>query len=663
MTTFIRLLTDKDKDAALLSCCTEVRTGKPDKRLFEVEPESFHGVPGAPFAYWVSQEVRQVFERFPSLENSERTARQGLATAEDFRFVRAWWEEPGDGWYGFAKGGIFSPFYADIYLMAKWSKGGAEIKSGICKRYPYLNGNAEFVAKNPQFYLRPGITWPRRTNGLSFRIMPSGCIFADKGPAAFVTNDEPDDLLALCALVNSQAFGLLVSVQLARVELAQSFEVGLIQQTPLPKLSEDQRSELACLTRRAWSIKRLMDSTNETSHAFTLPRALQNRLSDFDFCRLHKELVDIHSKIDEIAFELYGFSEADQVAARKGNADPAADGTDADEDQNFEDAPEHDSLLSWVVGVTFGRFDWRLVTGDRVAPQEPEPFDPLATKSDGMLPDDAEPFHSHNGILTDDEGHDHDLPRLMERVLGVVGEPVNEDLRRWLRKNFFSFHLRGYSRSRRKAPIYWPLSTVSGDYTLWLYYPELNSQTLFTAVNDFVEPKLHIVRDSLMGLRSKGTGRSKQEERELEELENFEQELADLRDTLLNIAPGYRPQRSDGVQISASPLWSLFRNTQWQKALKETWRQLEEGDYDWAHLALNYWPERVLQKCAEDRSIAIAHDVEELFWEEVEVPVIRRGHDTGETRLDWEARDLSETEIAKLTQEVIDNRGLRSESW
>ena len=36
--------------------------------------------------------------------------------------------------------------------------------------------------------------------------------------------------LAMCALMNSKAFGYLVSVQLARTELAQSFEVGLIQQ-------------------------------------------------------------------------------------------------------------------------------------------------------------------------------------------------------------------------------------------------------------------------------------------------------------------------------------------------------------------------------------------------------------------------------------------------
>jgi len=42
-----------------------------------------------------------------------------------------------------------------------------------------------------------------------------------------------------------------------------------------------------------------------------------------------------------------------------------------------------------------------------------------------------------------------------------------------------------------------------------------------------------------------------------------------------------------------------------------------------------------LKKCYTDRSLAIAHGVEDDFWEEVEVPVIRRGKYTGKTKLEW----------------------------
>lgn len=631
MTTFLRLLTDKDKASNLLDSCTALRAGETDTRVFDVEPESFRAVPGAPFAYWVSEAVRQVFKRLPAFECDDRTARQGLATAEDFRFVRTWWEQPGDGWHGFAKGGTFSPFYADVYLMTNWDKDGAEVKAGICRRYPYLNGNAEFVAKNPQFYLRPGITWPRRTNGLSFRAMPRGCIFADKGPAAFVDDDEPDALLALCTVVNSLAFGLLVSVQLARVELAQSFEVGLIQQTPLPDLSIEQKARLATLARRAWSLKRTLDTIEETSHAYVLPAALRARLADYDPVAIEAELSRIQIEIDSIAFDLYGFNEADRAAvqgtqgvANEGDAEDSAD--DEGDDEDSASPIDHTAgLLSWAVGVAFGRFDWRLATGERAAPPEPDPFDPLPAKSPGMLPDGAAPFHAHEGILVDDPGHPHDLARLIEEVLVRVEVPIPEDVRRWLQRDFFPFHLQRYSKSRRKAPIYWPLSTTSGSYTLWVYYPSLTSQTLYTAINDFVEPKLKQVGADVTALRNKGANRTRDDEKQFEALQAFELELIELRDTLLEIAPTYKPHHDDGVQISAAPLWPLFRHKPWQKVLKETWKKLEKGDYDWAHLAMNYWPERVHEKCKTDKSLAIAHGLEHLYIEPAAKPKKARG--------------------------------------
>ena len=38
------------------------------------------------------------------------------------------------------------------------------------------------------------------------------------------------------------------------------------------------------------------------------------------------------------------------------------------------------------------------------------------------------------------------------------------------------------------------------------------------------------------------------------------------------------------------------------------------GEYDWAHLAMYLWPERVVPRCAKDRSLAISHGLEDVFW-------------------------------------------------
>ena len=249
--------------------------------------------------------------------------------------------------------------------------------------------------------------------------------------------------------------------------------------------------------------------------------------------------------------------------------------SESEDDDGAEAVDQTDGLLSWAVGVAFGRFDWRLATGERAAPPEPDPFDPLPAKSPGMLPDDAEPFHAHSGILVDDQGHPNDLARLIEEVIDRVEAPVPADVRRWLQRDFFPLHLKQYSKSRRKAPIYWPLSTSSGSYTLWLYYPSLTDQTLFTAVNDFIEPRLKQVGQDVAALRTKGSARSRDDEKNFEALQALELELIELRDTLLAIAQTYRPNHDDGVQITAAPLWQLFRHKPWQKVLKDTWGKLE----------------------------------------------------------------------------------------
>jgi hypothetical protein len=617
MSTFLRILSEDDKAEALKVACNHLRQGEKDPRSFEVASESFDSVPGKPFAYWVSDDVRALFKKLPLFESNDRITKQGLASADDFRFVRVWWETNGAEWIGFAKGGAYSPFYADIYLLVNWSGDGSQIKNNLNEKGAVRSNVWMLRDTAANFFKRPGLTWPRRTtSGISVRAMPNGCIFGDKGPAVFVTSDSSDDLLALLALTNSRPFSILIELQLAAADAAaRSYEVGVIQRTPVPSWTEAQRKQLASLARRVWSLKRTADSVNETSHAFVLPAVL-SAAAGGDRPHVNKtEIDEIHAAIDAIAFELYGFEEADREVVNGPVTDE--EGADKDEDDQEVDAevPSTDGLLSWAVGVAFGCFDLRIATGERPVPAEPEPFDPLPTKSPGMLLDAAQPFHAHDGILVDEQGHSHDLVHLVEEVLSRVNAPVPDDLRRWLRKEFFAFHLKLYSKSRRKAPIYWPLATASGGYALWVYYPSLSSQTLYKAINDFIEPKLKQIGSELTVLRGKATARSRDDEKQFETLQAFELELVELRDTLLALAPSYRPNLNDGVQISAAPLWQMFRHKPWQKVLKDTWVNLEKGGFDWARLAMNYWPERVREKCKTDKSLAIAHELEELFVE------------------------------------------------
>ncbi|MFP5400833.1 MAG: type II restriction endonuclease subunit M, partial [Gammaproteobacteria bacterium] len=570
-------------------------------------------------SYWVSAQIREGFKKFPAFETQDRTAKVGLATADDFRFLRSWFElgaQSSRKWVCFAKGGGFSQFYADIPLVLNWSSNGAELKETVIAQH----GNAGKRVYNEEYYFRPGITWPLRAHRFSPQVLPSECIFSVRGYSVFVAKEK---ILSTIATLNSTAFDYIFKTALGRFGYPE-FIVGALQKLPWVEPSGEKSTMLMNFARSAWSLKRSLDTVTETSHAFLLPLALRQalveRLGAFDPPAIETELARIQAQIDDIAFELYGFSDADRAAALGGTGGEASDedaveGGKSDEDEAADDTPSTDALLSWAIGVAFGRFDIRLATGEREAPPEPEPFDPLPAKSPGMLPDGDAPFHAQAGILVDDPGHAHDLVRIAERVLERVKMPVPAELRRWLQKDFFPFHLQRYSKSRRKAPIYWPLSTASGSYTLWLYYPSLTSQTLYTAINDFVEPTLAEVETEAATLRTKGSARSRDEEKRLEALSTLQAELRDLRDQLQAIAPQYQPNHDDGVQITAAPLWPLFRHKPWQKVLKDTWAKLEKGDYDWAHLAMTYWAQRVRDKCRHDRSLAIAHGLEELYEE------------------------------------------------
>lgn len=623
MTVFLRVLEPSvdEKEDALLSSIRALRTASADSATFEVSPEAFQKVPGSPFAYWTSETIRSVFVTNAPFEADGRTVKQGLATADDFRFVRAWWEvaeaQCGSRWFPFAKGGSYSPFYADVFLCVNWENDGREV-SNFC-----LPGSDK-VASRPQnthLYFRPGLTWPLRTQrGFGMRAMPEGCVFGHKGPAAFVGGDDPSVLLSVLAIATSAVFQVLVELQMA----FGSYEVGVIQRTPLPNLSTDAVRKLSALARRAWSLKRSLDTTNETSHAFELPAGVRSKVGAIDVPAIERELADIQREIDELVFELYGLGAEDRATieastkrATSSSEDDASsdDGVDADDEAAVGEGS--DALRSWLVGVAFGRFDPRLATGERPIPPEPEPFDLLPTRSPGMYPEGEEPTDRPD-ILVDDEGHPDDLTARALAVAERVKVDAPENLRAWLAREFFPLHIKMYSKSRRKAPIYWQLATPSASYSVWLYIHAFSKDTLFRVQNDYVAPKLAHEERRLESLTSElREGATAAQRKQLAAQEAFVEELRTFLDEVKRVAPLWNPNLDDGVIINFAPLWRLVpQNKAWQKELKSTWDALCEGKYDWAHLAMHLWPERVVPKCAKDRSLAIAHGLEDVFWVE-----------------------------------------------
>lgn len=698
-TVFLRAIEATDKAADLLESLhePEVVLGR---RRFEVEPARFRSIPRSPFAYWASDKMRNLFTSLEAFESSGRAARVGVATLDNFRFLRLHWEvrPPFDkqGWCPYAKGGAYSPFYDAIYLTVNWFGNGYELKRYVEQTV----GSASRKIQAPEFYFRPGITWPSRTqSGFAPRALPHGCVFDTKGNSAFIPGDDLEEILAFLSLFLSSTFRSLVNLQMS----FGAFEVGVIQRTPIPPLDEQARESLSALARRGWLLKRSLDTRDETSFAFTLPALLQGEAEalcgravewEARVRVVEGELADIRAEIDERCFDLYSIVESERRMIAGGiNTAPSdtldesagddAEVTSRDEVNAQEEVASDVStltaeLVSWLVGAALGRFDVRL-TGEalRCAPEQ-DPFGHLPAASRGMLlgpdalpagsgqivseewlraqpassplppeasvsnatiPDSEYPIQiSWDGILVDDPGfnggpmHRDDIVQRAREVLDVIWKERAysieqeaceilgiSDLREYFRKpaGFFQDHLKRYSKSRRRAPIYWPLSTASGSYTIWIYYHRLTDQTLYKAVNLYVEPKIAEAERGVARLEEElksasGRATARLTDR-LSEARSFLAELRAFREELLRIAAlPYRPNLNDGVIINAAPFHKLFRLRSWAMDTEECWKSLAKGDYDWAHLAYTIWPDRVREVCKRDRSIAIAHGLEAL---------------------------------------------------
>ena len=305
MTVFLRLLEEQDKEALL----RRAASGYAPTARFEVPISEFRGLPRSPFAYWLSQDLRTKFDDLGQLGTDEVVAKQGLATGDNFRHVRLWWEvQPGrdEIWSPFANGGRLSPIYQDLIQVVGYDRGHQES----------LKVTGRF-GRGADFYGRPGLTWAVRSRRFAPSLLSSGAIFSHRGYCLFAPRDE---LFALCGMLNGAPVDFLLKVLLGRFSFPE-FLVGAVPLLPMPDVTMSMKGQFASLARSGWSAYRSLDTTVEVSHAFVMPALLNIPGAGFgDRCsawsaqvvEVKAGLDRVQAEIDELCFDLYGISEEDR---------------------------------------------------------------------------------------------------------------------------------------------------------------------------------------------------------------------------------------------------------------------------------------------------------------------------------------------------------------
>ena len=207
-----------------------------------VEQKNFEKIAGAPIGYWVSPKIQEIFTSNLAL-SAVCSPTQGLATADNARFLRLWFEpsysriefgcenaalaaRSQKKWFPYNKGGGSRRWYGQQEYVINWLNDGEEVKN-----------NKGAVIRNPQFYFQPSISWSKvSSSSIAFRFYPKGFIFADAGMSIFSNKD----LLELAAYCNSCVCSRLIKF----LSPTMNYEAGQISQLPYKTLPINNQNTL-----------------------------------------------------------------------------------------------------------------------------------------------------------------------------------------------------------------------------------------------------------------------------------------------------------------------------------------------------------------------------------------------------------------------------------
>ncbi len=415
---------------------------------------------------------------------------------------------------------------------------------------------------------------------------------------------SPGNEHALLALANSSLFKYLVTIQSA----ASAFEIGAIQRVPFPQPFDVVRTQLAQLGEKITGIYARTACLDETDIGFfwsdmwrKSESIAQVQKSVNEWLQNSKQQADaLLRQLDAAVCEAYHVNAA---------AFPSNDYETMEEIFLIEEEKQvlARSLVSYLLGCALGRWDVRIASGAKQAKCHGV-FESLPRLSpagfqglDGQ--EETYPLRiDQDGIIPDDPDHADDIVRRVREVLELIWKDWAEaiekeaceilgvkELRDYFRKpgkgGFWDDHVSRYSKSRRKAPIYWLLQSAKKNYALWLYYHRLDKDLLFKALVNYVEPKIQRETNRLDELRrqKQAAGESgkaaKKLAKDIERQEDLISELRDFEDKLRRAGNLHlEPDLNDGVVLNIAPLHELVP---WKEA-KRYWEELLEGKYEWS---------------------------------------------------------------------------------
>ncbi|WP_347297576.1 BREX-1 system adenine-specific DNA-methyltransferase PglX [Dolosigranulum savutiense] len=414
---------------------------------FKNNQNNFKKIPGTPFAYWVSETLRENFSN-KLLYDYSISPSQNI-TGNNKKYVRKFWEIDKekiggkDSWIFYCKGGGYRKWWGNLENIVNWTPKARNV-------YQHGDGSHASQIIKKDYWYKKGITWGLITSGLpSFRIMPTGATY-DKGGSTIIVDEDVYNFTL--ALLNSKICVMIATI----LNPTLNFQVRDVRSMPLVLENIDTINLLTCsnvgISKKDWD-------SFETSWDFTAHPLVKYNVTSI------KEAYDIWEKeceerfiilksneeeLNRIFIDVYGLQEEltpevedKEVTVRKANLQR-----------------DIKSLISYAVGCMFGRYslglDGLIFAGGKWDNSKYSKYIPDA---DNCIPITDEEYFEDDivGKLCDfikvvfgEDLLEKNLKYIAD-TLGNKGTTSREVIRNYFLNDFIKDHIKTY----QKRPIYW----------------------------------------------------------------------------------------------------------------------------------------------------------------------------------------------------------------
>ena len=498
---------------------------------YHFKMKDFEKINDRPFAYWISDAYKKVFDKAKLLKEYA-IPRQGMATTDNKRFMRHWYEvdvnnikfdaydravakESGKKWFPYNKGGRYRKWYGNNDFIVDYQNDGQELINLVKEKYPNIS-DPEFVIKNRDYYFKSGITWTFISIDVGVRYFPNGFIFDVAGSSLFPKEDILYYILGfMCSKLMRQFLQMLNPTM--------NVQAGNIANLPII-INNNKKEEITYIAKECIEVSKEEWDSFETSWNFTkhpfigkynliknaFEKWNENCDERFEFLRkkeeeLNKEFIEIY----ELEDDLSNIIKDKDVTIRK-----------ADKEREIK------SFISYAVGCMFGRYsldkDGLIFAGgnfDKIFEKYPgqalvdENGQPLPGNQGGWAGvsladykyiryDDKDIKLSYSPDLdniipiTEDKYFEDDIVTKFVKFVEVVygkntleenldfiantlgkrtAETSRDTIRRYFLNDFYADHLKTY----QKRPIYWLFdSGKKNGFKALIYMHRYNDQTV-----------------------------------------------------------------------------------------------------------------------------------------------------------------------------------------